>query len=60
MITITQMGWQNPRGEGVNLIRKLKYPWILTKVEIIGKGVLTNIMKYLKKERDINRSCIQN
>jgi hypothetical protein len=42
-------------GEEVNLIRKLKYPWILTKEEIIGNGVLANIMKYPKKGRNINR-----
>jgi hypothetical protein len=47
-------------GEEVNLIRKLKYPWILTKEEIMGKWVLANIMKYPKKGRNINRRSIQN
>jgi hypothetical protein len=47
-------------GEEVNLIRKLKYLWFLKKGEIIGRGVLINIMKYLKKERGINRRSIKN
>jgi hypothetical protein len=47
-------------GEEVNLIRKLKYPWVLTKEEIIGTGVLANIMKYPKKGRNIYRRKIHN
>ena len=47
------------REEG-NLIRKLKYPWVLTGEEIMGKWDLENIMKYPKKGKDINRRRIQN
>ncbi len=60
MITIIQKDGRIHVGEGINLTRKLKYLWFLTKGEIIGRGVLINIMKYLKKERDINRRSIQN
>ena len=47
------------REEG-NLIRKLKYPWVLTEEEITGKWDLENIMKYPKKGKNINRRRIQN
>ena len=47
-------------GEEGNLIRKLKYPWVLTGEEIMGKWDLVNIMKYPKKGKDINRRRIQN
>ena len=46
--------------EEENLIRKLKYPWVLTGGEIMGKWVLANIMEYPKKGRSINRRRIQN
>jgi hypothetical protein len=60
MITETKKNGRTHVGEEVNLIKKLKYPWILTKEEMMGKWVLANIMKYPKKGRNINRRSIQN